>query len=433
MTTGNEQDIDISGSRARRRKLILGLVVFTAIFPWFFSPWRRLFFYAIRSNNVGLVRVMLSAGADPNASEASASEMDYADTPLVAAVRSPCRSMEILRLLLDHHADPNARGGRDRICVPLSHIDPSCPDSVAIADALVSAGAKATVCACVSPGSGKLWCPILGIQKSIPLARRLLELGVDPNQVCSSRDTAPVDSVGGELKALYFEHGAKVVPDPKTGETMLHRFAQRGRGVDGDDTEWRLTESELALNHGADVNAVDAKGHTPMDYALQEDDEAMVELLSRYGGKSKKTEDLDGKSNAEEDQSEYSSFRTFAGNVHPAPGCSLKLVGENHSIMEEGVNLTVIKGTVATARVRCPSGGYVHWAVLGMGAPIPKQINIPLQAGVTPVEVTFDKTWINGEMHWYYTRGRVPSLLHSIKRGEVRQIDVRYINVADSE
>jgi len=35
-------------------------------------------------------------------------------------------------------------------------------------------------------------------------------------------------------------------------------------------------------------------------------------------------------------------------------------------------------------------------------------------------------------MHWYYTRGRVPNLLHSIKRGEVRQITVRYINVADA-
>ena len=101
--------------------------------------------------------------------------------------------------------------------------------------------------------------------------------------------------------------------------------------------------------------------------------------------------------------------------------------------MEEGSNLAVIKGTVATARVRCPSGGYLHWAVLGMGPPVPKRINIPLDPGVTSVEVTFDKRWINGEMHWYYTRRRVPNLLRSITRGEVRQIAVRHINVADGE
>jgi hypothetical protein len=203
-------------------------------------------------------------------------------------------------------------------------------------------------------------------------------------------------------------------------------------GVGDGDTDYRLPGAELALNHGADVNAVDNSGRTPMDYALRENDDAMVALLGKYGGHSKKEEGFQDGQSAQESEDEYRSFRTFASTVHQVPGCSLGLHGENRAIMEEGVNLAVIRGTVVTARVRCPAAGYLHWAVLGMGPPVPKQINIPLQAGLSSIQVTFDKTWLNGEMHWFYTRGRVPNLLHSIKRGEVRQIAVRYINVADA-
>ena len=82
--------------------------------------------------------------------------------------------------------------------------------------------------------------------------------------------------------------------------------------------------------------------------------------------------------------------------------------------------------------MHCPSSGYLHYAVLGMGPPVPKRMNIPLNSGLTSVEITFDETWHNGVMHWYYIRSRVPNLLKAIKRGEVRRIDVRYINVAEA-
>ena len=139
--------LDISGAKARRRKIMWGAIVVALVVPWFFSPWRTLLFYAIRSNNVGLVRAMLSMGTSANAGEPRARDGFYADSPLGAALRHPCRSMEIVRLLLDHHADPNQLAGRDRICIPLSHIDPECPDALAMADLLISAGAKAKACA----------------------------------------------------------------------------------------------------------------------------------------------------------------------------------------------------------------------------------------------------------------------------------------------
>ena len=427
------KDLDITGARARWRLAIRITILVALILPWFFSPWRKLFFHAIKSNNVGLVRTMLSLGADANKAESSGKYDFYSDTPLVAAVRHPCSSPEVIRLLLEHQADPNKRAGRHGRCNPLKYIDPKCPNAVALAELLVAAGAKVKACGCTSALGDSYGSPLLAHLESVELAKYFLDQGADPNQVCDPKETAPIDTVSEEIKALYFEHGAKVVPGHYDGKTMLHRFAERGVGVDGQDTAYRLSSAELALTHGADVNAVDAKGFTPMDYANQQNDEAMVALLARYGGKAKKTDGFQDGAAAEEDQSEYSSFRTFAQNVHPAPGCSLKLVGENRSIMEEGENLSVIKGTVATARVRCPQSGYLHYGVLGMGPPVPKRINMPLQAGLTSVEVTFDQPWSNGVMHWYYTRGRVPNLLQAITRGEVREIAVRYVNVGSEQ
>lgn len=419
--------LDISGNKAARRKVILWTVGIALAVLWFLSPWRTLFFFAIRQDSPALVRMFLALGTDPNKPEPRGG-----DTPLIAALRPPCRSLDMLKLLLSKGADPNRLGGA-AASTPLAMVKESCPHALAAVDTLVGAGADVKACGGWSWRDGRKCCSLMRNQKSVELAKHLLELGADPNQNCHPYELSPLDTVirQPDMIALYLDHGAKMPVDEKTGKTMLHEMAEIG-AAKGDESADRLMTAEILLERGADVNAVDAEGRTALDYANEQMDEEMIDILVKHGGKANKTEGgvQDGE-DARETPEEYSQFRTFAPGVRKAAGCSLSLHGKNRSVMEAGQNLAVVKGTVAIARVYCPSSGYLHYGVLGMGPPVPKRLNMPIGAGLTPVEITFDQTWSNGEMHWYFSKGRIPNLLQAVTRGSVSQVALRYVTVGE--
>jgi ankyrin repeat protein len=72
--------------------------------------------------------------------------------------------------------------------------------------------------------------------------------------------------------------GAPVDARTELGDTALHSAAYPSGPVR------QTTVLTLLLGRGADVNARDAEGHTPLDYAIHAGDTAVIEVLTAAGG-----------------------------------------------------------------------------------------------------------------------------------------------------
>ncbi len=99
------------------------------------------------------------------------------------------------------------------------------------------------------------------IRNQIDAARLLLERGANPDPARADGKTPLHEVLRGwdpEFAALLLEHEANVdARETPTGRTFLHKVALAG-----------LTDGvELAIEHGADISAVDDAGMTPLHYA----------------------------------------------------------------------------------------------------------------------------------------------------------------------
>ena len=88
----------------------------------------------------------------------------------------------------------------------------------------------------------------------------------------------------GNLAAVEFllQHGADIELKNSTGRTPLQGliyppfFIERyGDPVPG---------AKFLLDHGADVNTLSDEGKTALDIAIEQDNEAVAELLREHGG-----------------------------------------------------------------------------------------------------------------------------------------------------
>jgi len=214
--------------------------------------------------------------------------------------------------------------------------------------------------------------------------------------------------------------------------TPLHAAANLGRKDYQSQVPGRLKSAELLLAHGADVNAVDKQGRTPLDLAYEHGDKEMADILIKHGGKAQKYDSLEAGEDARDGETEYRDLYSVAEGVRKGPACSLSMHGDNHAIMEEGPNWSIIQGTVGVVRVNCHASGYFHYAVVGMGSPVPKRLNMRLSSGIPGSErITFDKPWSNGVMHWYYSAEPIKNLVRAISRGDATHFAVRYVNVGN--
>lgn len=138
------------------------------------------------------------------------------------------------------------------------------------------------------------------------VARLLISHGADVN-VCNGRGDTPIFYIRGkDACELLLKHGANLRAKNKYGESCLFRvsdpelldfFIRKGLSVEDRNkdgkTPLHIIAGELAnpdmepmiklmLAHGADINARDLSGKTPLDYAF---DKKMVALLKKYGAK----------------------------------------------------------------------------------------------------------------------------------------------------
>ena len=407
----------------RRRTVILGAVVLLLLIAtgaaWEFSARRALFFYGIKTGKVLLVKLLLRAGADPTGAPEG-------ESPLDAAMKGPDQSLEMVKLLLEFHADPNRPGWSGTPA--LERV--SGPNAPAIFDALLAAGANVKAC-----GQGRT---LLDHPWPVAYAEFILSRGADINQVCHEGGPSPLHSIVGnpDLVALYLEHGAHIIPDGWRKVTPLHEVASLRYDEHNPQHSKYLTSATILIAHGADVNAVCFKGMTPLDYAYESGNKEIAEYLLKHGGKSLKHTSFDEAEAAVEEahasDNEYEDLYMFPEGRGHGPACSLNLVGESRNIMEEGHDWSIVKGTVAVVHVNCHASGYFHYAVLGMGPPVPKRFNMPLMGGIPGSEkITFDQKWSHGIMHWYYSKEPITNLVKALKKGTATHFAVRNVTVGE--
>ncbi len=87
-----------------------------------------------------------------------------------------------------------------------------------------------------------------------------------------------LDMAEGETSGLLRKHGGMTGEKLKLGTTLLHIAAKEGK----------METIELLIASGADVNAKDKNGETPLDYAISTDHTVIADLLRKHDGKTKR-------------------------------------------------------------------------------------------------------------------------------------------------
>jgi ankyrin repeat protein len=208
-------------------------------------------FYAIWSNpNVGVMRVLVKAGADVNV-------VEKGWTPLLDLVSSNDYALEIERYRILFAAGADARyvcsDGTNALLLLSKDIGTKIQLS---SDTL---------------GAGRV--------KAIQIAKMLLEKGLEVNSADNGGNTPLMNALSGNetddfFVAFLLKSGANANAADKTGRTVL-MFAAARR----DDP----AVVKILLTAGADLNAKDAKGVTALMYAVDAESLDAMKLLINAG------------------------------------------------------------------------------------------------------------------------------------------------------
>ena len=235
---------------------------------------------ASQHGKIEIVRLLLDRGATVNA------EAKHGEKPLHFVLYRKHNSQEegvrIAQLLLERGADVNTR--RNDHLTPL-HLATEF-GNLEIVRLLLDYGADPEANAEGSMGEKPLHKVSYGKYGSredngVSVAKLLLEHGADVNTRRDDRRT-PLHfaSLFGnfEIVQLFIDHRAEVDPMDDLGNTPLHDVS-RGKYEFQEDG---VRVAQLLLDHGADVNAKSKAGHTPLALAIQSEKSKLAEVFLEH-------------------------------------------------------------------------------------------------------------------------------------------------------
>jgi ankyrin repeat protein len=236
----------------------------------------------------------------------------------------------------------------------------------------------------------------------------------------------------GALKVLL-RSGADVNALDDDGSSALHRTAMKRIEEREADLAHDIAAAEILLKHGANPNITDKLGRTPLDHAIESEFSTVAKLLRAHGGResdpSMLAENEREKIDAERGKKEQSFFRRPVDTLSVPRPCSFNLGSDGMAVTDNGWHWGVRRGTVGVVKVRCDRPGYLHYAVLKVGSPVPTRINLSVATGRGTFEIPFDEPWRHAQIAWYHTDKPVDDLRAAIKTGKARGVDSRDLDV----
>ncbi|GJC80518.1 putative ankyrin repeat protein RF_0381 [Colletotrichum liriopes] len=226
---------------------------------------RTIFIHAVQAGSLPHMKLLQEFGADMNA-------RDITGQPALHMALGQNR-MDIVSFLLEHGADPNVMDltGSTMIISALHK------KKYELVKMLLVRGADPNATGLM--GKGILWTMLQnkdmedGIK--VDLVRALLQRGANPNEVDNWGESimSLVITLGNtELLRTFLTHGGNPNKKIKDDTFLLYAINQG-----------RLEDAKLLLTHGADANAADNKGRTPLVEALQTENSTLVQTLLTFG------------------------------------------------------------------------------------------------------------------------------------------------------
>jgi ankyrin repeat protein len=149
------------------------------------------------------------------------------------------------------------------------------------------------------------WAAFLG---DLEMVQLLISKGAELNPIDPSWGTPlhlAAEQAQVEVVKFLLRKGARVnLTNPSWGHTPLHRaawgpvirrFGQEAQDLGADPNPDYKKIVAILVAEGAEINARDHEGETPLDQAIEGGSDETVTLLKRYGGKTSKELKVDGK------------------------------------------------------------------------------------------------------------------------------------------